>query len=268
VSGATTVQQKARRQHPAGRPRPRVPIDPRIRDRRIAVARAQGRRRLRILLSLVGLLGLLTAAVAVVFSPLLDVDKVVVTGEFHTSAGSIRAAAGLRKGDPILTANLGAAERATERLPWILHARAERDLPGTVRITVTERIPVGWARRTAESVALLDGDGRVLGDAAAPPGGLPELVGGPPVPAPGHRVARAGALRIAAAIPPELALQIAAVQVVQGRGVARLTDGGEIRLGDLTHLGAKFAAARAVLAAVGHPVAYVDVQVPSVPVTG
>ena len=266
MSGATTVQQKARRQHPAGRPRPRVPIDPRIRDRRIAVARAQGRRRLRILLSLVGLLGLLTAAVAVVFSPLLDVDKVVVTGEFHTSAGSIRAAAGLRKGDPILTANLGAAERATEGLPWILHARAERDLPGTVRITVTERIPVGWARRTVESVALLDGDGRVLGDAAAPPGGLPELVGGPPVPAPGHGVARA--LRIAAAIPPELAPQIAAVQVVQGRGVARLTDGGEIRLGDLTHLGAKFAAARAVLAAVGHPVAYVDVQVPSVPVTG
>ena len=62
--------------------------------------------------------------------------------------------------------------------------------------------------------------------------------------------------------------EIAAVQVVQGRGVARLTGGGEIRLGDLTHLEAKFAAARAVLAAVGHPVAYVDVQVPSVPVTG
>jgi len=60
---------------PAEAPPP-VPMDPRIRDRRIEVKRAVGRRRLRVLLVAGSIIVALGLAFVTVNSPFLDVDRV------------------------------------------------------------------------------------------------------------------------------------------------------------------------------------------------
>ena len=59
---------------------PRVPMDQRVRARRVAVQRAAGRRRLRRVLLVAGSLTALLVAVAIAYSPLLAVHTVVVDG--------------------------------------------------------------------------------------------------------------------------------------------------------------------------------------------
>ena len=163
-------------------------IDPRIRERRIEVKREAGRKRLRVLL------GAIVAFVAVgtvylaVESPLLDVDHVRITGVQHLDAATVASAASVRPGAPLLRVDTGAVAARVERLPWVASATVSRALPGTLRITVTERVPVAWVRRDDAHVALLAVDGTVIADTDAPPAGLVEVRGTPRVPAPGARL--------------------------------------------------------------------------------
>ncbi|HEY8216232.1 MAG TPA: FtsQ-type POTRA domain-containing protein [Acidimicrobiia bacterium] len=249
------------------RPRRAVPIDPRIRARRIEVAREAGRRRLRRLLLCLALASLTGTVAVAAWSPLLDVDRVVVTGAGPRTA-AVRAATGVDRGSALLFLDTGAVEGRVEELPWIADARVERDLPGTVRVHVTVRAPVGYAPRPDGRVAIVDPGGLVTDVAAAPPGGLPALVTTVPPPRPGSTVTPRAAARVAAALGP-LAGRVTRISVDHGEAALTLSDGLVVRLGDLGHLAEKSRAAAAVLGAAGlPPIAYVDVRVPSAPVTG
>ena len=57
-----------------------VDMDPRIRERRIEILRAKGKRRLRVVLLLVSLIMLIIGGVVVTKSSLLDVDSIIVKG--------------------------------------------------------------------------------------------------------------------------------------------------------------------------------------------
>lgn len=250
-------------------PAARKTIDPRIRDRRVTVKRAAGRRRLRWFVAAVVLGCLAAVAWLVVHSPLLDVERVHITGAQQASAAEVRRAAGVHRGDPLLFVDTGAVSARVERVPWIDHARVDRRFSGDVDIHVTERRPVAWARRTPDLVALVDAQGRVLADTPSPPGDLPELSGLTRVPRAGHDVAPAGTARVLAQLPPELGLQTAQV-VTQGAAVTLvLRQGPQVRLGTPDHVAGKSSSALAVLrATAGAPPGYIDVRVPSAPVTG
>ncbi|MGK2950458.1 MAG: cell division protein FtsQ/DivIB, partial [Acidimicrobiales bacterium] len=117
-------------------------IDPRIRARRIEVQRHRGRRRLQRLVD-VGVV----AAVALGFlvalrTPLLDVDVVEVTGAEQTTAESVRAAAGIAPGTPLVDVDVRAAGERVAALPWVEEVEVHRRLDGTVAFAVTERVPV------------------------------------------------------------------------------------------------------------------------------
>nr|NIR41854.1 FtsQ-type POTRA domain-containing protein [Actinomycetota bacterium]NIS36949.1 FtsQ-type POTRA domain-containing protein [Actinomycetota bacterium]NIT98463.1 FtsQ-type POTRA domain-containing protein [Actinomycetota bacterium]NIU22072.1 FtsQ-type POTRA domain-containing protein [Actinomycetota bacterium]NIU70566.1 FtsQ-type POTRA domain-containing protein [Actinomycetota bacterium] len=119
-----------------------IGIDPRIRARRIAVRRAEGRRRLRFLLAALAVVGIAVGAWALSRSPLLDLDHVRIEGVGAGRVAAVDAAAGLGRGTPLVDVDLGAVETAVEALPWVRVAEASRDWPGTVRIDVGERVPV------------------------------------------------------------------------------------------------------------------------------
>ena len=105
-------------------------IDPRIRARRIAVAREQGRRRLRVVLVVLSLFVLFGTAWLVVQSPLLDVDHIVVTGIPPERVAAVIAASGVHRRDPLLLVSTGAVERsASKRVPGI-GIRAFARVPG------------------------------------------------------------------------------------------------------------------------------------------
>jgi len=261
------VSVRADRRPPRPPARPRV--DPRMRDRRVAVTRAQGRRRLRVLVVLAALAAVAIAGWLVLQSPLLDVDDIVVRGAAQTPPAAVEDAAGVGRGDALVFVDLGAAARRVERLPWVATASVERDLPGELSIRVTERVPAAWVRRAPDRVAVLDGDGRVLADAPEPPAGIPELTGTGSIPVPGGVVRPARVAGIVGLLGPELRADVIGVRAGGGAVVLLRRDGPEVRLGAPVRVGEKSRVALAVLRALAAPFpAYVDVSVPDAPVTG
>jgi cell division protein FtsQ len=235
----------------------------------VAVARAEGRRRLRWLVAIVALAVLVATAWLVTQSTMLDVDRVGVAGSQRVPAGDVRRVSGVRPGDAILFVDTAASKRRVEQLPWVDEAEVARHLPGELEIRVTERTPVVWSRRTPETVAIIDKRGRVLADTPDPPAELPELSGLANVPSIGQDIDARAAAGVVERLPADLRGRVAAV-VTEGEAVKLLLrDGPEVRLGPPDHVETKARAAVAVLGTVaGAPPAYVDVRVPSAPVAG
>lgn len=263
------------------------PIDPRIRERRIAVTRAQGRRRLRILLVAVSVASVIGIAWLIVMSPFLAVDDVTIRGTLHESPESVRAAANVSDGSALVFVDAGAAARRIEKLPWVAEAKVDREFPNGLRITVVERAPVAWVRRSPPTgsprgavgpAALVDATGRVLGDELTPPVGLPEIEATERLGVPGTRISPARPALALALLPPALRAQVASLKREDGEPILVLTappggadpPAGEIRLGRLEDVMAKGAAALAVLdrlAVDEARVSYIDVRVPGAPAT-
>jgi cell division protein FtsQ len=263
------------------------PIDPRIRERRVAVTRAEGRRRLRILLTLVVIASVIGVAWLVVQSPFLAVRTINVRGADAAGQLQVQQAAKVGHGAALLFVDTGAVAKRVETLSWVAKANVDKDLPNALTITVVQRRPAAWVKRkvatgrpedTVGAAVIVDRHGRVLGDAVTPPPGIPELKGITFIPGRGGQIRPAAPAAAAAAMPDALRVQTAALVRRNGQYVLKLIhvpDGpqpavGEVRLGSLEEIGPKSAAALAViyqLALDGEHVEYVDVRVPGAPAT-
>lgn len=270
MTGTDQRQRPAPRRGGRSSAPPPLPMDPRIRQRRIEVRRHAGRRRLRVLLACLGTAAAVTAAAAATRSPLLDVDHVDVRGAERTPRRQFLHAGGL-VGRPAMTdVDSATVARRVEALPWVLDARVRRQWPGTVRVDVVERDPV--AAVPAEGAwAVVDAAGRVLEVVGAKPGGLPVLGGVPSPGPPGSTLAPAAGvpLGVAAAVPAGLRPRVADVATVAGGEVElRLAPPGVVvRLGRPVDLDAKLAALAALVAGADlTATAAVDVRVPRAPV--
>jgi len=88
-----------------------VALDPRMKARRIAVLRAQGRRRLHILVALAAVALVAGLGFGISQTPLMDVDRISVRGG-GARAAEVLESTGFSTGMPMLSLDLGAAERA------------------------------------------------------------------------------------------------------------------------------------------------------------
>jgi cell division protein FtsQ len=253
--------------HPAAE-RVSHPIDPRFRQRRIEVRRVEGRRRLRVLLTLGGFVLFALAAWGATRSPFLDVDRVLVTGSARVPAAAVAAASGVQQGTAMFDVDEAEARRRVEALPWVLQARVHRHWPATVTIDVQERMPIA-ALPGPGGVGVVDRTGRVLTVAPAPPPGAPLLVGLAPAGAPGTRIGGRAAdlLAVARAMPPAVLPRVAGIVAVEGGQVElRLRPSGVVKLGPPTALGDKLLAVQTVLGQVDlSRLAVLDVRVPASP---
>jgi cell division protein FtsQ len=245
-----------------------TPVDPRVRDRWVAVRRDAGRRRLRVVI-LVGVVVVLVAlAWGVSVSPLLDVNQVRVRGLHRVTAAQIEDAAGIHTGDAMVWLDPGRAVSGIEALPFVHRATVTREWPGTVRVTVVERRPVAWLAGPSGMV-VVDGTGRVLEAVAAAPPGMPQLLGAKFVPPPGGTISPIDGARVAGGLTGLLVVGTKSVTMTETGVTLQLANGPEIRMGDATQVGVKLRAALAVVAANdGTPTQYVDVSVPTNPVAG
>lgn len=158
-------------------PGPRLPIDPRIRQRRIEIAREQGRRRLRALLAALAAAAFLGAGAGSLYSPILAVHHVGISERGgQLSRASVLSAAGLGRSIPMVDVDPARIAGRLDRVPWIGGAAVARRWPSTVRISLVVRAPVGQVR-SGGGWALLDPTGRVLAVVGAPEPGLPVLSG-------------------------------------------------------------------------------------------
>lgn len=136
--------------------------------RRAAVSRVPAWRRLGLsLLGLAAAAGLAYGGVTLVADPRFALGVVGVRGAARTPADAIVGAAALRPGHNIWLLNTPQAERRVKGLPWVASARVARGWPNHVAIVVTERAPAARLALDAGGYALVDADGRVLGDASA-----------------------------------------------------------------------------------------------------
>ncbi len=245
--------------------RSRIPIDPRIRQRRVAVIRQTGRRRRRILMAVALTTAVAVAVLAIGHSRLVSARHVSVRGAVHTPAEQIVRVAGLAGGPPMLDVSSAAADARLRRLAWVATAVVTRHWPDSVRVVITERRPVAIVARTG-GLALVDATGRVLSWHVSGMV-LPVLTSSATPGRPGTVLSASAGPGLAAArhVPPVLAGRIVAVHVGPGRTVTLdLGAGVVVVLGRAVDLTAKFEALASLLA--GAPPAgpaTIDVTVPS-----
>ena len=139
-------------------------IEPRMRERRMAVKRAQGRKRLRwmvaaFVLVLVGVAGLATFGSGL-FA--IRADQVTISGNVYTDDQRLQAVVDELVGTPVLVADTQEAERQLEAIPWVDDAKVTVHFPHSATIEIRERQAVATYQGPDGSFRVLDRDGRVL----------------------------------------------------------------------------------------------------------
>jgi cell division protein FtsQ len=258
---------------PSGPPRLRSRIDPRISARRTEVTRQQGRRRLRLVAALVGVVVLLFGVWSLLHSSLFSARAVTVVGATHETVAQIEAAAGLSDHPPLLNVHTGAAAQGIERLPWVAAASVSVSWPDGVRVSVTERVPRAVMAAAGGQWAELSADGRVLADVTARPAGLVQLNAAQAPGAPGTTVAGPDqvGLSVASTLPASFRAQVTEVTVEPAGWVQlAMTTPILVDIGNGSQLPAKYEDVTAILAGAPlHNGDVIDVSVPRAPtVTG
>ncbi len=200
------------------------PIDPRFVQRRMDVRQARGRRRMRILLALVGTVGGLVIVLGIIYSPIMKVHHVQVTVEAgRIPAQDVIKAAGLDHYKLMVDVDPTKIGARLDAVPLLGAARVSRHWPGTVAIVVTVRSPLAAVALAGTGShpgwALLDATGRVLADVAALPAHVPVVHGLAVPPRPGDWVA--GAAGPEAAPGPKLPAGVNIAAPADGPAVPR-----------------------------------------------
>lgn len=247
-------------------------IDPRIRARRVEVQKTEGRKRLRRLAWTAGVLGFVSLLVLAATSPLLDVDRVAVTGADRTGSAAVAEAGSVEAGDRMVTLPLDAVAERIARLPWVDTAEVTRRWPGTVAVEITERVPIAAVPAVGGGFLLLDHTARQLAVERDLPPGVLRVDIDPVTARPGRDLpAGRGALVVATTVPEvlrESVLSLAAGGRDQLDAVVRIRDGGQarVRLCSPERIEAKWLALVALLAEVEPPrLGSIDVCVPDAP---
>ncbi|MDR1999267.1 MAG: FtsQ-type POTRA domain-containing protein [Frankiaceae bacterium] len=190
----------------------------------------------------------------VLFSSVLGVRSVEVSGAALLSADQVRAAAGIRPGAPLARLDTRAIAARVEKVPAVRQAAVELSYPSTVRIRVAERVAVGFQRGDDGGPVLVDQAGTPFRAVDQPPAGLPELI-----------VAAPDALRaaapVSAALPPELLSQVASIGADSVNAVTlSLVDGRTVRWGAAAGAAADAAKAGLLVAVLGQPGSSFDIS--------
>lgn len=247
----------------------RLRMDPRIRERRVAVQRDAGRRRLRLLLAGGAVVAAIALAYGLTRSPVFDVDEVRVLGAARTTPEQIAEAGGLDRSPQLADVKPAIVARRLERLPWVQEARVVRHWPGTVEVTLLERTPLATLPAAAGGWAVVDDSGRVLETTPEPTPGMVQ-VNTTPAPVPGEHVGDAtlGALGLLDALPPSLSERVNGL-TVSDDGIIEVHAVGLpiIHFGPATQVRPKLVALTTLVARTNlKGVKAIDVRVPTAPV--
>lgn len=188
-----------------------TPSSTRTRDRRDrnTARRPSGRSvRVRTVFLGAGVVVALLAAIAVAwFSPLLSVRTIDVEGIGVVTREEVLDALAVAEGTPLLQVDTAAAAQRVATLPRAASVRVQREYPSSVRVTVTERQAVLYFE-ASDGTHSVDAEG--VDFAVEPPPLLtPRLVTATPGTGDPATVA---AVRVLDVLPPELGVQVDAVE--------------------------------------------------------
>jgi cell division protein FtsQ len=240
-------------------------IEPRLRDRRLAVKKAEGRKRLKWALIITGVIAVVVGGLAVLGSSLFSVDTVEVEGAVYTDEEALAGIIEDVRGEPVLRLDTAAIERRLEAIPWVLDARVTTDFPDRVKIELREREPVVAFEGDDDRYRVIDDEGRVLDVVEGQPVDyLPLTSSERPALAAGQFAPQGfgAAASLVQALTPEMAARARSVAVAPDGSDLRLTlrGGTEVRFGAAEDLVVKLVRLQTVLNEhAGEPLTVIDV---------
>ena len=191
-------------------------------------------------------------------SPVLSVRGTEVLGATTVSEEQILSLLAVPTGQPLMRVDTGAAAARVATIPKVASARVQRMYPSTIRVTVTERVPVVFVD-SPEGAHLLDEKG-VDFEMGVPPPGVPRLV----TPTPGwNDEPTLAALEVLSVLPPDLRFQVGEVAARSISSVTlTLLDGRVVNWGGVEHSDRKAAVTLPLLTQPGQTY---DVSSPDLP---
>jgi cell division protein FtsQ len=146
----------------------------------------------------------------IAFSSVFGVRSIDVRGTHVLTAAQVRAAADIHNGTPLVRLDMSAITKRVETLAEVESAQVSTSFPSSVVITVEERVPVGYVRRSGH-VVLVDHTGVAYRQVPAAPDRLPRFV----LPdGSGSRSAGAAVAEVAASLPPALLHQVRSIEAL------------------------------------------------------
>ena len=254
-------------------------IDDAFTHRRREIVRAQGRRRLTILLALVAVIVAVGGYKLLAMSSAFAVTNVDVKGARPALAREIHAAVqSVAGGKNLLQVDRDAIARRLLEMPYVQSVTVDRAFPHTLAVRVVVERPAVLAMAGKKGY-LVSNDGRVLQATTATPRSLPQVklpaVTGLSV---GHANGDEGiraALAVLAATPPGFRRGVGRItQLIPSAGTITAVVGDHIRLklGDTGQLALKLEVVQRVMrriqGAQRTELAYIDVTAPSRPAYG
>ena len=246
-------------------------IEPKLRQRRAAVRKAQGPRRLRWVLLAVAVLVLVIGGLAVLGSPLFAIEDIEVSNAVY-SREALAPIVEDMEGEPTLRLDTGAFEERIERIPWVEDARIRTGFPDSASIEIRERRPAATFRGADGAFRVIDDDGRVLDVVGGQPADLLLVRSDDPPDTPAGDVAPDGftvAATMAGALTPSVRPATESVDVANdGSDVRlRLVGGTEVLFGPGEDLADKLVRLETVIDMVSErPPARIDVSTEDVTV--
>jgi cell division protein FtsQ len=150
-------------------------IDDAIMLRRRALARAQGRRRLTLLLGAVGIVAALVGYKVLQMSSTFAVTGVEVEGASPSLSRDIeQAVKGDALGRSLLETDAATIEAQVEQLPYVRDAWVDRAFPHTLRVHIEPYRPAAVVTAGPAAYLIAD-DARVLAEVGKPPKKLPMI---------------------------------------------------------------------------------------------
>lgn len=230
------------------RPVVRSQVEPRIVERRRHVLEARRRSRRNRWIALAVVVALVAGAIALVVSPVLDVDRIVVDGTETVDVEQVLDAAAVDTGTPLALVDLAAVRTQVRGLSGVAAASVTREWPDTVRVVVVEEEPLVRVR-SGGTEAVVASTGALLAEAEGS-GSLPllELPGGALGDADRLPDELAPALVVYARMPEALRTTLASGRVDDAGSMwFDLADGATVRFGPVQDVPAKLAALQAFL---------------------
>ena len=185
-------------------------------QRQIAVERVLAILR-NIVLSMLALVGAVWLYLHTRSDARFAVRSIEISGAVHTSRASLATLTRQYGGLNLFRIDIARVQSDFESMPWIRRINIEKKLPDTLRIHITERVPVALLH-DHDRLLYVDGDGKAFADLAAAVGDndLPIITG-----ASGAELARAIALlESLRAADAELYSRVAEIRPIAPRGFA------------------------------------------------
>lgn len=230
-------------------------IEPRMRERRLAVRRAEGRKRLKWVIAIAGVVLLVVAVLAVLGSGLFAVreDRVFVTGNVYTDEERLAEIIDDLVGTPVLLVDTQRIEREIEEIAWVDEALVRTAFPHSASIEILERRPWSTFQGPDGRFRVLDDEGRVLDVLDGHPIAYVLLTGPDPVDLDAGEFAPRGyaaASELAKNLTGSIRGQVERIDVTaDGSRLAMwLDDGTEVRFGEARDLIVKLVRLETVLA--------------------